>query len=66
MKEKIVQIEKGKEGIALPADFLRYLELIPGAEVEVKLDKDKKWILVRPLHAEDFLDHFKDAIDSMS
>ncbi len=66
MKEKIVQIEKGKEGIALPAEFLRYLELIPGAEVEVKLDKDKKWILVRPLHAEDFLNHFKDAIDSMA
>ncbi len=66
MKEKIVQIEKGKEGIALPAEFLRYLELIPGAEVEVKLDEDKKWILVRPLHAEDFLNHFKDAIDSMA
>ncbi len=66
MKEKIVQIEKGKEGITLPAEFLRYLELIPGAQVEVKLDKEKKWILVRPLHAEDFLDHFKDAIDSMA
>lgn len=66
MKEKIIKIEKGKEGIALPEDFLRYLELIPGAEVEIKLDKKKKWILVRALHAEDFSDHFKDAIDSMA
>ena len=42
MKEKIVRIEKNKEGIVLPDEFLRYLELIPGAEVEVRLDKKRK------------------------
>jgi len=39
MKAKIVKIAKGKEGIALPEDYLRYLELIPGADVELALDK---------------------------
>lgn len=66
MKEKIVRIEKGKEGIALPEDYLRYLELIPGAEVEISLDKKNKWIMIRPLHGEDFLQHFKDTMESMA
>jgi len=66
MKEKIVRIEKGKEGIALPEEYLRELELIPGAEVEITLDRGKKWIIVRPLHGEDFVEHFKDSMKSMA
>ena len=66
MKEKIVKIEKGKEGIALPGEFLRFLELIPGAEVEVVLDKKRKWIVIRPMHGEDFVEHFRDSMDAMA
>jgi antitoxin component of MazEF toxin-antitoxin module len=66
MKEKIVKFEKGKEGIALPEEYLRFLELIPGAEVEVKLDKKRKWIVIRPMHGEDFLEHFRDTMESMA
>lgn len=66
MKEKIVRIEKGKEGVALPEEFLRSLELIPGAEVEIKLDKKNRWIIIRPMHGEDFLEHFRDSMESMA
>lgn len=66
MKEKIVKIEKGKEGVILPENYLRYLELIPGAEVEVALDKKKKWIIIRPLHGEDFMEHFKNTMETMA
>ncbi|MEK6759221.1 MAG: hypothetical protein AABY51_05570 [Deltaproteobacteria bacterium] len=66
MKEKIVRIDKGREGVALPEDFLRFLELIPGAEVEVQLDKKNKWLVIRPVHGEDFTEHFKDSMDSMA
>lgn len=66
MKERIVRIEKGKEGVALPEEYLRFLELIPGAEVEVRLDRKKKWIVIRPMHGEDFLGHFKDTMESMA
>lgn len=66
MKEKIVRINKGKEGVALPEEYLRFLELIPGAEVEVRLDKGRKWIIIRPMHGEDFLEHFKDTMGSMA
>jgi antitoxin component of MazEF toxin-antitoxin module len=66
MKEKIVKIEKGKEGVALPEEFLRFLELIPGAEVEVRLDKKRKWIVIRPMHGEDFIEHFRDTMESMA
>ena len=66
MKEKIVKMEQGKEGVSLPGDFLRHLELIPGAEVELTLDKKKKWIIIRPLHGEDFVEHFKDSMESMA
>ena len=66
MKEKIVKIEKGKEGVILPENYLRYLELIPGAEVEVALDKKKKWIIIRPLHGEDFMEHFKNTMEAMA
>jgi len=66
MKEKIVRIEKNKEGIVLPDEFLRYLELIPGAEVEVRLDKKRKWVIIRALHGEDFLEHFRDSMESMA
>lgn len=66
MREKIVQIEKGKEGVALPQEFLGHLELTPGAEVEIKLDRKRKWIIIRPLHGEDFLEHFRDSMESMA
>ncbi|MBI5598926.1 MAG: hypothetical protein HY890_04225 [Deltaproteobacteria bacterium] len=66
MREKIVAIKKGKEGVALPGEYLRFLELIPGAEVEIHLDKKRKWIIVRPLHAEDFVEHFRDSMESMA
>lgn len=66
MKVKIIKIEKGKEGVALPEEFLRHLELIPGSEVEIRLDKKKKWIILRPLHGEDFMEHFKDSMKSMA
>ncbi len=66
MKEKIVKIAKGKEGVILPQDYLRYLELIPGAEVELALDKGKKWIIIRPLHGEDFVEHFKTTMGAMA
>jgi len=66
MKEKIVRIEKGKEGIVLPEEYLRFLELIPGAEVEVRLDKARRWIIIRPMHGEDFMEHFKDSMESMA
>lgn len=66
MKERIITIQRGKEGIILPEDYLRYLELIPGAEVEIKLDRKKKWILIRPLHAEDFVEHFKSTMEDMA
>ncbi|MDO8426572.1 MAG: hypothetical protein Q7T24_03550 [Deltaproteobacteria bacterium] len=66
MKEKIVRIEQGKEGIAIPDEYLRFLELIPGAEVEVRLDKKKKWIILRPMHGEDFMEHFRDTMETMA
>ena len=66
MRTKIVKITKGKEGVTLPEDYLRYLELIPGAEVEVALDKKKKWIIIRPLHGEDFMEHFKNTMETMA
>ena len=66
MKEKIIRIKKDKEGVALPEEFLRYLELIPGAEVELRLDKKNKWIILRPMHGEDFIAHFRDSMESMA
>ncbi|MFQ5479648.1 MAG: hypothetical protein ACE5DW_00030 [Thermodesulfobacteriota bacterium] len=66
MKTKIVKIDKGTEGVALPEEYLIQLELIPGAEVEVKLDKKRKWLIIRPLHGEDFFEHFKDTMDNMA
>lgn len=66
MKEKIIKIEKGKEGVALPQEYMRFLELIPGAEVEVRLDKKNRWIIIRPMHGEDFIEHFKDSVESMA
>jgi antitoxin component of MazEF toxin-antitoxin module len=66
MKAKIVRIEKGAEGVALPDDYLRHLELIPGAEVELLLDKKNKWIVLRPLHGEEFLEHFRESMGNMA
>jgi len=66
VKTTIVRIEKGAEGVSLPEEFLMELELIPGSEVEIRLDKKKKWIILRPLHGEDFMEHFKDTMDNMA
>ncbi|MEE9542943.1 MAG: hypothetical protein V3V95_04090 [Thermodesulfobacteriota bacterium] len=69
MKDKIVKIEKGGIGVVLPEEYLRHLELMPGAEVELMLDKKKKWIVLRPLHGEDFDEffrHFKESMESMA
>ncbi len=66
MKEKIIRISKGKEGVVLPEEYLRFLELIPGFDVEVVLDKKKKWIIIRPMHGEDFIEHFRESMDSMA
>ncbi len=66
MKEKIIRIDQGKEGVGLPEEYLRYLELIPGAEVEVRLDRKKKWIILRPMHGADFLEHFRDTMETMA
>lgn len=66
MKEKIIRIGKGKEGVALPEEYMRFLELIPGVDVEVALDKGKKWIIIRPMHGEDFIEHFRESMDSMA
>ncbi|MDP2688487.1 MAG: hypothetical protein Q8P48_00100 [Deltaproteobacteria bacterium] len=66
MKEKIIRIDKGKEGVSLPGEYLRFLELIPGAEVEVRLDKKNRWLIIRPMHGEDFIEHFKDTMESMA
>jgi len=66
MKERIIKTGEGKEGVTLPEDYLRFLELIPGAEVEVRLDEKRKWIIIRPLHGEDFIEHFRDTMDTMA
>lgn len=66
MREKIIRISKGKDGIALPEEYLIQLGIIPGAEVELTLDKKKKWIIIRPMTGEDFLEHFRDTMDSMA
>lgn len=66
MKEKIIRISKGKEGVALPEEYMRFLELIPGVDVDVVLDKKKKWIIIRPMHGEDFIEHFRESMDSMA
>ncbi|MBI5902944.1 MAG: hypothetical protein HZB84_05620 [Deltaproteobacteria bacterium] len=66
MKEKIIRVSKGKEGVALPEEYLRFLDLIPGVDVEVVLDKEKKWIIIRPMHGEDFIEHFRESMDSMA
>ncbi|MBI5233162.1 MAG: hypothetical protein HY880_02280 [Deltaproteobacteria bacterium] len=66
MKQKIITIGRGKEAVELPNDYLRHLELIPGSEVEILLHKKKKWIIIRPLHGEDFMEHFKDSMETMA
>ncbi len=66
MKVKIIKIEKGKEVVPLPEEFLRFLELAPGAEVEMRLDKKRRWIVIRALHGEDFIEHFRDTMGTMA
>lgn len=65
-KAKIIRIEKGKEGVTLPQEFLRRLELIPGSEVELYLDRTRKWIILKPAHGEDILEHFKETMEKMA
>jgi hypothetical protein len=66
IKEKIIKIEKGKEGIVLPEEYLRSLELIPGSEVELCLDKKRRWIILRALDSDEFIEHFRDSMESMA
>ena len=66
MKEKIILIEKGKEGVVLPEEYLRSLELIPGAEVEIELDREKRRIIIKPVREENFLKHFRDSMETMA
>ena len=66
MKTNIVRIDKKHEGVAIPVEFLRQLELIPGAEVEITIDKKRKWVIIRPLHGEDFLEHFRESMEAMA
>jgi len=66
MKEKIIHLGKGGEGIVLPQEYLRYLELTPGTEVRVELDKEGRRIIIRPLRPEDFLEHFKSSMERMA
>ena len=64
--KKIIKIEKGTEGVALPGDFLRKLELMAGSEIEICLDEGRKWIVLRPVGGDDFLEHFKESMGSMA
>ncbi len=64
--KKIIKIEKGTEGIALPEDFLRKLELTLGSEVEISLDEKSKWIVLRPLGRAEFIEHFKESMETMA
>ncbi len=66
MKKKIVLIEQGTEGVSLPEEYLRFLELIPGAEVEVTLDKANRRMIISPVHGEDFIERFKETMESMA
>jgi hypothetical protein len=66
IREKIIKIEKGKEGIVLPEEYLRGLELIPGSEVELYLDKKRRWIVLRALDSDEFIEHFRDSMESMA
>jgi len=66
MKTKIVRVGNDSEGVAIPGDMLRALELIPGAEVEVIIDKKHKWIVIRPMHGEDFIEHFRETMETMA
>ncbi len=64
--KKIIKLEKGTEGVALPEDFLRRLELTAGSEVEVRLDEKRRWIVLRPMGGDDFIEHFKESMGSMA
>ncbi len=66
MKKKIIKIGEGKEAVIIPEEFLRELELIPGSEVEVILDREKKHIIIKPLSGDPFIEHFKDSMESMA
>ncbi len=66
MKKKIIKIEKGIEAVIIPEEFLRELELIPGSEVEVILDREKRLIIIKPLSGDPFIEHFKDSMESMA
>ncbi len=66
MQTTITKITKGQEGVALPEDYLRELELVPGSEVEVLVDKGKRWIVLRPLDGDDFRKHFKESWEQLA
>lgn len=66
MKVKIVRIKKGVEAVPVPEDLLRRLGLAPGNEVEIVLDRKKNWLVIRPMHGDEFLEHFKDSMETMA
>ena len=66
MKEKILKIEKGTEAVQIPEEFMVELNLTPGSDVEVLIDKKKQWIVIRPLTGDDFREHFKDSMDTLA
>ena len=66
MKTKIIKIGQTQEGLALPEEFLRALEITPGAEVELRLDLKKRWIIIKATHGADFTEHFKESMETMA
>ena len=65
--EKVIKLEKNREAVTISEDFLRALELLPGSDVELFLDRHKKWIILRPAGgSDDLMSRFKEAMDSLA
>jgi len=65
MKKKVLKIGKDLE-VNLPEDFLLSLDLTPGSTVEASLDEKKGCMILKPVRGGEFLEHFKDSIESMA
>ena len=65
-RAKIIRVDKESKAVELPEEFLRELGLIPGSEVEIRLEKDKGLIVIKPLGEDPFIEHFKDSMESMA
>lgn len=65
--EKIIKAENGTEAVTISEEFLIALGLHPGSDVELFLDKHKKWIVMRPAgDSDDMVARFKEAMDSLA